>query len=441
MAAHTVEPTLLCTQCNHTLAVPPNPEVPLELFRSSGVPSEPEIALQRQYMMSETLAFKECSEEIDRLKSAVQKLEVDRASLQIRIQERQYSISAQRRIPVEIWRRIFQETCALDGAHRRYPYHGHDQSFPPIRVVRSSERCTAIPAYISLTCSRWRDIIINFPDVWSCMWIDLACLRRPRIKALIQLILARSHRHPLTLWLDSMVNTRCAGDPDIQNVLFTMLKRSKHLCFSLTLLERIDFKGLLSFPFLQSVTLTRSHDQDNLETPIRPFSLHQITTLLSAPYLYRLHSLDLPLAINHGLLPPSSSLTSLECFEARPIVKRDLAAIAQIYPQLRELRFSTSERLDGKSFTASDTRTSPFYFPSLESLSIQSDMEDLHVLGCMTAPSLKDVSLDISVSSWEPADIGESLVGCIRNGAIRPESADWVDEWKTQPAPTSILKR
>ncbi|KAK1224338.1 hypothetical protein PQX77_012767 [Marasmius sp. AFHP31] len=406
--------TLLCGQCGRKTVVDHGLPLAVEVLRSSTFPSEAETVLQQQLADSDGLILQEYDREIDALKSTLQKLEADRLSIKKRIIARRYYISSQRKLPAEVWRKIFRGACSLDEYYHvgNAPYLANIPLLPPIELDSEPASCRATPLTLSLVCLRWRDIIFDFPELWACMRLGMFSLTKTRL-AKLETFLERARTYPLTLWLDSSF-----GEVEIEGfnsvahgLLLKLLSQSKHLVVPLSLIQGANFQGSLSFPFLRSLSLISYYNVSS-DASTESFGNHQFETILSAPLLDRLVVSELTsLPFSDELNRPSraSSLRSMGCLQ--PITKAELTAIAYAFPQLRELNFQISEE-DSNWHTRSGQTIA---FPALETLDIQIDMGgSAGAMDWITVPSLRDLKITFSMYSDEAWRFGDSLCACIR---------------------------
>lgn len=96
--------------------------------------------------------------EIKALEETLAYLKKGRADLAHAISVYQTYLAPIRKLPVELLRKIFSEACAFVEF--------------PIHDAREIQSPSQIPLRIASVCSRWRDICISFPQLWSVMFVN-----------------------------------------------------------------------------------------------------------------------------------------------------------------------------------------------------------------------------------------------------------------------------
>ncbi|KAK7018049.1 hypothetical protein VNI00_018422 [Paramarasmius palmivorus] len=100
----------LCDNCNHVFPVyPAHPQPENERFRS-GAPPDTEISIHIAVVGEIEEDMKRYDSELDRLRKVVQEMELERNTLQRRLDEHRNLASAIRRLPVEIWDTVFRQS-------------------------------------------------------------------------------------------------------------------------------------------------------------------------------------------------------------------------------------------------------------------------------------------------------------------------------------------
>ncbi|KAL0571019.1 hypothetical protein V5O48_010940 [Marasmius crinis-equi] len=400
--------TILCQRCNNDFIVPFHPDIPIELLRSSSI-AEPEISAQRQLLTSESQSLIKYDEEIDRIASALQKLESERSALRERILHRRSFLLSQARIPLEIWGHIFTEVCYQDKAAMFY-----DQ---PVSFIsaRFDYRLRSVPLLLSQVCSHWRQILLNLPSIWAHADITLPYLTPSRLTKLGSL-LTNARGYPLTLLIHGSLGHR---DDDftsqIRMFLCEAFARSKHIGLHLHLLSSFDFQNRLSFPILQSLTVASFGGSDDSHFG----SIPQVDAFFAPPSLTRLWLTDV-MSVRGEALP--SALLSFT--QGRAIGMDGLKCLAVHFPGLRNLTicFSGSKPYRGQ----------PLIFPRLQSLKIEErSLDPFAVLNNITVPSLTDLTLSLAKSiSQEGGSLSDacvsSLIGCLRRSACALRTLDLI---------------
>ncbi|KAK0227404.1 hypothetical protein EDD85DRAFT_853659 [Armillaria nabsnona] len=96
--------------------------------------------------------------EIEALEETLAYLKKGRADLAHTISVYKTYLAPIRRLPLELLRKIFSEACAFV----EFPIHN----------AREIQSPSQIPLRIASVCSRWRDICISFPQLWSVMFVN-----------------------------------------------------------------------------------------------------------------------------------------------------------------------------------------------------------------------------------------------------------------------------
>ncbi|KAE9408330.1 hypothetical protein BT96DRAFT_808148 [Gymnopus androsaceus JB14] len=116
---------------------------------------------------------KDYEAEIVRLWSQITHIEAQRIRLENYSRNLRFSISLLRRFPNEIMARIFEYTCDKNLL-QEFPWHDEadDQSTPPTKL--SSPVITYLPTMaISAVCSRWRQLAMSYPGLWSNLRVEI----------------------------------------------------------------------------------------------------------------------------------------------------------------------------------------------------------------------------------------------------------------------------
>ncbi|KAK7451050.1 hypothetical protein VKT23_012725 [Stygiomarasmius scandens] len=72
----------------------------------------------------------------------------------------------------------------------------------------------ATTLFLSQTCSRWRDLTLSTPSLWSKFHIDLVGAEKRQMKDLVRLYIARSMPAPLVLWIEAYDLTSGCAESD-----------------------------------------------------------------------------------------------------------------------------------------------------------------------------------------------------------------------------------
>ncbi|KAL0573450.1 hypothetical protein V5O48_008505 [Marasmius crinis-equi] len=174
-----------CENCNFK-SKHQYPPVRIEQLYSYHAPlNGSELEKHLRILHDEEEDVKDYAAEISRLRGTLEKLVEEKDALERKICDRRTLTSALRRIPTEIWVRIF----SLSG------YVDHTETVPSSDVKEREERERALNAQfntslrLSHVCSRWRAIALNAPEVWTSICINLYS---PDAVGLLELYLTHS---------------------------------------------------------------------------------------------------------------------------------------------------------------------------------------------------------------------------------------------------------
>ncbi|KAL0064056.1 hypothetical protein AAF712_009022 [Marasmius tenuissimus] len=161
--------------------------------------------------------------EIQRLQSLTFKLLNDRAALRTKRDRRRSFISTLRRIPEEILIEIFSYCIGVDHLALR-----------SLRNVEEGAKiCHAaltIPFRLSHVCSRWRAVLVNTPELWTTVSINLIA---PEPEHLLEIFLQRSRG----MDLDFVIWDHCLTRQDAPH-LYALRRRAFRLLMVLELTAR-----------------------------------------------------------------------------------------------------------------------------------------------------------------------------------------------------------
>ncbi|KAL0567901.1 hypothetical protein V5O48_014087, partial [Marasmius crinis-equi] len=402
--------TLLCGRCRHEFVASCTADIPLEILRSSSIPSKLEIANQLEVLDIELSTLQRYDKEIEEIVETLRKLQSERTSLQKRMAARKQYLSSHRRLPVELWRQILFQACypaEVEASHRHFD---PPVPFLPIYFSRERQKVRALPLLLSRVCHQWKRVISDFPAIWSSIGVDLHSLSASNLPTL-EAFLTKARGQPLRLRLEGNDGAGYYWDhnlaSDIRRLLCRAFSQSQHLEISHTFLGSFNFEGeALSFPLLRSLTfgnhgLSMDHH----------FTQAQIGALLSAPSLTKLFIDDLKM-MGASNLP--STIMSLQCWE--PLDIEDLDSVAHALPRLKELKITLEDNgvLEGHN-------NQPLAFPRLESLEIESDLADPAglLLNRLIVPSLTNLAFSFGqpISDEDdslPRTFVSSLVGLLQ---------------------------
>ncbi|KAL0060481.1 hypothetical protein AAF712_012714 [Marasmius tenuissimus] len=129
--------------------------------------------------------------DVIQFEDCIERLRERQAVLRRNIARYSSLLSPIRKLPTEILRRIFGFACVTDP---------NDDEF----------RGSAVPFHLSGVCGRWRELVLNSPELWADISLDLEV----RTQYSVNLILERSRQHPLSLrlsggWDDNKLDASC----------------------------------------------------------------------------------------------------------------------------------------------------------------------------------------------------------------------------------------
>ncbi|KAF9266435.1 hypothetical protein L218DRAFT_985579 [Marasmius fiardii PR-910] len=228
----TASPTILCKECKFTFL--PHRKISWHFtsknLRENYVPNSTEASLLTDWIDEAESEKERYTLQIDKLRSILEKLEVEKAYLQRYIDEYRTLLSPIRKLPPEILTEIFLLCCQAPSTFQR-----------PLR---------APPMVIAQTCSFWRRLALDTPLLWASFHINLHSF--PGNIQLLSTYLNRSKDMPLAIELDYT-------EPSDGLILAAVLEHSwrwKHfLLHDADRLNSID-ASLLSLPSLHSLELS-----------------------------------------------------------------------------------------------------------------------------------------------------------------------------------------
>ncbi|KAL0569025.1 hypothetical protein V5O48_012946 [Marasmius crinis-equi] len=153
----------MCGRCRESTK-PRLPQVrPIEsrFLRSSYVASDEEALSLISLLEEEKEGILWYKEEMARVRRWLQELEAGKQALRSNIQRRRSVLSAQRRMPAELWEIIF------DMVSKPPNQDGYS-----LDMYYYSRHLSMIPVTLSHVCSRWRDIALGCPKLWSSIRLE-----------------------------------------------------------------------------------------------------------------------------------------------------------------------------------------------------------------------------------------------------------------------------
>ncbi|KAL0571188.1 hypothetical protein V5O48_010768 [Marasmius crinis-equi] len=305
-------------------------------LRSNYVPLPSQEREMADMMQQEEREVKFCEEEIVSLRRSLENLEVRKHALEIDIGRRRAVISAQRRVPTEVWEMIFS--------------YCHD-------FFLEITDCVAVdhPRTISRVCWRWSDIVRNCPMLWSRIHlsIDPPCFPENDIRVYLQ----NSRNHPLTIQLLARYDNLATSTASGFRALLQHSSRWRMLILVGHHVPYLDSTEIPSFslPNLRFLIL------DTLSCAKTNAQKWFWQALHDAPSLVAARTFD--------LLPllPYRQLTTLtiECYTGSPDDSNKLLAVLSACKKLRSLRLELEDR---PRVSAGQPDPQPVEMPSLRFL-------------------------------------------------------------------------
>ncbi|KAK1224339.1 hypothetical protein PQX77_012769, partial [Marasmius sp. AFHP31] len=304
------------------------------------------------------------------------------------------------RVPVELWRQIFAEVC----------HHNSDPNLlafqvQPVPIEIDSSVCKASPLRLSRICSLWRQIIFDFPFLWSSIILHLPRAKDERsiVPIALQFVLERAGHFPLTLRFRGGFGTQWRDDflASFHRPFLQAIAQSKVLEINLNILQQLPPETDLSFPLLQAVVIDSFYER----TFMSPFAKRHREAIMSSPLLT---SITVPRVRWLASPVPSTTVQSIQC-----LFLVDLELFPIMFPRLVSLRL----------FIPFSTRmlsriVSQLNFPHLKSLAIAdeygcaSNVTDL--LESVTLPSLTHFSFASQDPATDDSRVGAAVVNCLR---------------------------
>ncbi|THU81278.1 hypothetical protein K435DRAFT_767386 [Dendrothele bispora CBS 962.96] len=161
----------ICTTCYDELFtsdIPPN-SPSSDMLHSSRTPSESDIPRIKQRLAESLADLAKYDAHIEGLMGIIVELQQKRTNLKKYVDEHRSLLSSMRRFPSEILGDIFGFCCSEYGlsVNRKTPPEDFQVSAPAL--------------ILSQICSRWRDIVISSPSLWSRMTVNFTYPRVLRV--------------------------------------------------------------------------------------------------------------------------------------------------------------------------------------------------------------------------------------------------------------------
>uniref|UniRef100_A0A0W0GAS2 F-box domain-containing protein n=1 Tax=Moniliophthora roreri TaxID=221103 RepID=A0A0W0GAS2_MONRR len=382
-------PTVLCERCNlHFIPQPPKHPVSLDTLRFHGSPTPVEASQTAELLKTEELELKKYEEQLKRLRSITEKLEREKAALSRRIQNRRCWLAPIRKLPLEIFGKIFQVLIASESSSL---------------VVRDQGKTIhAYPYVLSQVESLWRDIVTSHPQFWTSIDIDVHFLGRD-IQPLLQTYLYRSEGQTLNVKIsDSEKYAQSSrssygihlGRHGVSACQTLLEQASRVEVFSFNVNEAFFLEKLLSRPARNSLSFPVLREFRNYSGFhwVSGESMWFWKQIHHAPMLTSVMSLH----PHEDIVLPFSQLTSITIAQlGKEDPSYDSGIFRGMAPLLRIL--SSCPRLQHLEIgeICSEQLSSPtikFTLPSLRYLSVQTNDKPTvfdPLFNCITMPSLE----------------------------------------------------
>lgn len=321
-------------------------------------PTEDDMILIRQIIMSDEEAIQELNSETTILYSVLERLRLQKDKHRENIRRARSLLTLARRLPPELLARIF-EICAQSG-------------------------WTRAPVAVSQVCSAWRKAA-TFPHVWSHLFLDL---RLGNSTGKVEFWLSKVQHAPLHITLDIPLES-----PSLDEVLGLLIPRSKQ--WHTLVVKSVD-STTMNYVFRRCNFPLPNLRQLNVITEMESSQGEAVNmaSLQDVPRLSRLLIVqpNLPqwssfmgITKLHVVLSPSTLFTP-------SINATDWIEMLQALPELRDLTLELS-----KPGTRTYNDTQPTVdLPHLELLTLHVSPEVNGILSTMRAPALRQLHLRCS---------------------------------------------
>ncbi|KAK1233661.1 hypothetical protein PQX77_003156 [Marasmius sp. AFHP31] len=390
-----LQPTTICHRCSHLFTPSTVPPLSSTSLQYNYVPTETELRRVHNLIQADEHLVARYNEEIARLRQTMEKLEREKAVVESRIAQRHGFVSPLRRFPVEVLNQIFSYVCSLEERTKPGFADSASLSISPFRV-------TTPTLNLSHVCSRWRDIVIQKPSLWSS--IDIKCIgefREGDPRPLLSLYLERTQGCLLNLYFVSLwgsIEDEVIGH-DLAWTAFQLFPRCKSL--SLRCLKSAVFFDLIprlednSLPHLQMFYSYNTGEGDRFNEGPGEIDNDESRSfwgaIRNAPNLITVGTSFTP---SITTILPCDHLTSLAIesisVEDRPSWSHVFTAL----PHVQHLRLNFWDNHAGSTDTA---ETSVVELPDLRVLDISagSHVHLQNVFGVLSTPALQSVNLEL----------------------------------------------
>ncbi|ESK93975.1 hypothetical protein Moror_12932 [Moniliophthora roreri MCA 2997] len=307
-------------------------------------------------------------------REAIRRLEIERDSIHVSLEQHRALLSPIRRIPTEMLAEIFQR-CLPDELY-----------------VRPSPQDA--PLLLGQVCSSWRQLALGTSSLWSSIHITVdekGC--HPHLP-LVEVWLSRSATKPLAIRIDE--NLRIEGLFDhvdeglvtgaaVLRKFYPAYNRWRHLCLTYSdwRTEDLPLRGLTVSPppLLESLSLTREYWLGDIRDVLR--------ALLAGPNLRRVFWRGIIAGHpNPGEIMSTSTLRELHVENL--LTKEQLYSILQNGPDLEICGVSVFFASPSSHHTESIVQ---IQLPHLKEFSVTTDRADGQVFDVVSTPCLSSLTI------------------------------------------------
>ncbi|KAG7093306.1 hypothetical protein E1B28_006989 [Marasmius oreades] len=375
---------ILCQRCQSVTDVP---DVRLfrtvepRFLRNDYVPSVVEMSELKDVLEKGNRELKRYEEDIAVLRQTLERLENTKSAVENTTRQCRAAISAQRRVPVEIWEMIFSIIC-LSLCEYSFDV---DYSDSPLLGLPTT--------IVSQVCFHWRTIAKSSLKLWSSIDVNLS---NPsyNVALPLEVYFSNSRDYPLKLRIEG--DGPITASPYCVN-LWKSLSRHMHRSRELTMAME-DWGDIGDLPPVQRLTF-----------PNLGFYCEEITPPdeLVWPWFWQAIRKSTKLAVVSSFIVnrvlraiPFSQLTNwdIHCIECCDDVD-DFLDVAQSCTALKSLTLSDILSHDVPDFPVAAREVK---LPSLRQLSITTDVDEYSwlaaIFGSLDMPSLE--TCDISHYAW-----------------------------------------
>ncbi|KAL0066720.1 hypothetical protein AAF712_006325 [Marasmius tenuissimus] len=183
---------VLRERCHREIVFPNNSDtIEPRFLRSDYVLTEVEASQMKILLDAEQLALAKYRKEVARLPTATDDMEKRMTELEEVIKRRHAAVSAQRRVPIELWQKIFN-LIAHSSTKGGYSLKVHEFD----QAKWKWQRPTLI---LSRVCSLWRRVALDTPSLWASISLDLSNAPGIAPWKLLGLYLQNSKQYPLRI--------------------------------------------------------------------------------------------------------------------------------------------------------------------------------------------------------------------------------------------------